>query len=93
MKLTLIAPTPSDICAFGVRSISAYIKSKGHSVKNIFLPTSLKGRQTGREFLFTYGERILDDVLDLARDSDLIGISFMTNYFDAAAQVTEKVKK
>lgn len=93
MKLTLITPTPPDICAFGVRSLSAYIKSQGHAVKNIFLPTALKGRQTGQEFIFTYSEDILDDVISLAKDSGLIGISFMTNYFDAAVQVTEKIKK
>ena len=93
MKLTLISPTPSDICAFGVRSLSSYIKSKGHSVKNIFLPTSLKGRQKGGQFIFTYSANILDDLIYLVRDSDVIGISFMTNYFDAAVQITEKIKK
>lgn len=93
MKLTLVSPTPSDICAFGVRSLSAYMKSKGHTVKNIFLPTSLKGRQAGREFVFTYSENILNDLVSLAKDSDLIGVSFMTNYFDAAVQITEKIKR
>jgi len=93
MKLTLITPTPSDICAFGVRSISAYIKSQGHEVKNIFLPISLKGRKTRFEICYTYDDNILDDMVNLAKDSDIIGISFMTNYFDAAVQITQKLKK
>ncbi len=93
MKLTLMTPTPSDICSFGVRSLSSYIKSKGHSVRNIFLPTSLRGRKADREFIFTYDDNIIEDVIALAKDSDAIGISFMTNYFDAAIQITKRIKK
>ena len=29
MKVTLITPTPPDLSAFGVRSLSAYLRSKG----------------------------------------------------------------
>lgn len=38
MKVVLVAPTPPDLSAFGVRSISAYLKSRGHGVNIIFLP-------------------------------------------------------
>jgi radical SAM superfamily enzyme YgiQ (UPF0313 family) len=93
MKLTLITPTPPDICAFGVRGLSSYIKNKGHSVKTIFLPSSLEAPKHRYDNIYTYEENILDDVINLAKDSDLIGISFMTNYFDPALKITEKIRK
>jgi len=92
MKLTLITPTPPDICAFGVRSLSAYIKTKGHIVRNIFLPTTFERWEKQKRLVLSYNLNILEDVIELARDSDLIGISLMTNYFDAAVQITEAIK-
>jgi radical SAM superfamily enzyme YgiQ (UPF0313 family) len=35
----------------------------------------------------------LDEVVELCRGSDLIGISFMTHFFDRARQLTEHLKK
>jgi len=91
VNLSLIAPTPPDICSFGVRSLSAFAKSKGHRVKSIFLPTSYERWETRRGLVHTYPDHILDSVVELVKDSDLIGISLMTNYFDAAVQVTRRI--
>ncbi len=32
-KLTLFSPTPPDLSAFGVRSLQATLKAKGHDVR------------------------------------------------------------
>lgn len=37
MKITLISPYP-DITAFGIRTISAYLKQHGHKTQLIFIP-------------------------------------------------------
>jgi radical SAM superfamily enzyme YgiQ (UPF0313 family) len=93
MKLTLITPTPPDTSAFGVRSISAFLRSKGRQVRLIFLPGSIGLLREEGEFIYSYPKNILTQIVDLCRDSDLIGVSFMTNYFDRAIQITKEIKQ
>ena len=82
MKITLISPYP-DIHTFGIRTISAYLKQKRHDVRLLFLP---------KDFTEQYENKTLDEIVTLAKDSHLIGISLMTNYFDDATQITQKLK-
>lgn len=93
MKVVLITPTPPDISAFGVRSLSAYLRDNGYDVKLIFLPGSIGLLREGGGFAYHYEKAVLDQILDLCKDADIIGISFMTNYFDRAIQITEKIKR
>lgn len=93
MKMTLIAPTPPDISSFGVRALSAYLRSHGHETKVIFLPGSIGLLKEGGEFVYSYDETTLEQITALCRDADLIGVSFMTNYFDRAIMVTRAIKK
>jgi radical SAM superfamily enzyme YgiQ (UPF0313 family) len=44
------------------------------------------------DFDMMYEDGVLDEVISLCRDSDLIGISLMTNYFHIAVQITGKIK-
>ncbi len=85
MKISLISPYP-DITAFGLRTLSAVLKENGHRTQMIFLPDPF-----GDEIVDgvpRYKEPALKDVLRLCRESELIGISVMTNFFDGAAQIT-----
>ena len=82
MKIVLLSPYP-DILAFGVRILSACLKRAGHNVKLVFLP---------RNFLKRYEEQTLNDVVDITKDADLIGISVMTNFFDNVIQITQAIK-
>jgi radical SAM superfamily enzyme YgiQ (UPF0313 family) len=93
MKVVLIAPTPPDISAFGVRSISAYLRHKGHDTRLIFLPGSIGLLQEGGEFVYSYRQEILDQIVELCQTADLVGVSFMTNYFDRAVQITNEIKR
>lgn len=90
MKIILISPYP-DITSFGIRTISAYLKQGGHQTKMIFLPDPY-----GDNIAYgikRYDERILDCLIPLCEDSDIIGITLMTNFFDGAVQITEKIKR
>jgi anaerobic magnesium-protoporphyrin IX monomethyl ester cyclase len=90
MKITLISPYP-DITSFGLRTISAYLKQNGHQTRMIFIPDPL-----GDNLLYgvkRYDDRVLDEVVNLCKGSDLIGITLMTNFFDGAVQVTERIKR
>ncbi|MBF0538265.1 MAG: B12-binding domain-containing radical SAM protein [Nitrospirae bacterium] len=93
MKLTLITPTPPDISAFGVRSLSAYLRGKGHAVDIIFLPGSIGLLKEGGGYVYSYEPALLDQIVEFCRNSQLIGLSFMTNYFDRATQVTQRLRK
>ena len=83
MKITLLSIYP-DIASFGVRTISAVLKKEGHSVDLIFLT---------KEFWERFEEKTLNDIVNLTKKSDLIGISLMTNFWDNAIQITNKIKE
>jgi len=90
MKITLISLYP-DITSFGIRVISAYLKQHGHKTQLIFLPDPY-----GDDIVYgkeRYENQILEEVVALCRQSDLIGITLMTNFFNGAVQLTKKIKK
>jgi len=83
VKITLLSIYP-DIASFGVRTISSVLKREGHSVDLIFLT---------KEFWEKFEEKTLDDVVNLTEKSDLVGISLMSNFWDNAIQLTQKIKQ
>lgn len=91
-KLTLFSPTPPDLSAFGVRSLQASLKAVGHDVRLVLFPGSIGLLQEDGSYIYRYPERVVDQALELAAGSDLVGVSFFTNYFDRAVQLTEAVK-
>lgn len=93
MNISLITPTPPDINAFGVRTISSVLKKAGLSTKIIFLPGGIERLRFDGNYIYRYSEKTLQQICGLCGDSDLIGFSFMSQYFDRAAQVTEYLKK
>jgi anaerobic magnesium-protoporphyrin IX monomethyl ester cyclase len=90
MHITLISPYP-DITAFGMRTISAHLKRYGYRTRLIFIPDPFgDDLQYGMK---RYTDQILDQVTFLCRGSDLVGVTLMTNFFDGAVQVTERIKR
>lgn len=83
MLITLISPYP-DIRAYGIRIISACLKREKHDVQILFLP---------KLFTERYENTMLDKLVTFSKESDLIGISLMTNFFDNAVQITQKLKE
>ncbi len=93
MKITIITPTPPDISAFGARALSSFIRTNGYDTRVIFLPGSIGLLKEGGEFVYHYDPSIIKQLIDLSKDSDLIGVSFMSNYYDRALQITRALKK
>ncbi len=89
MKITLISPYP-DVTCFGIRTLSAHLRSHGHRTQLIFLPDPFGDHLC--EGVPRYREPVLDEVVSLCRESDLIGVTLMTNFFEGAVQITEKLK-
>ena len=68
----------------GIRILSACLKREEYDVQVIFLPG---------DFTDKYEDTVLDEVVKLSVSSDLIGITLMTNFFDKAVQITQKLKE
>ena len=82
MKISLISVFPG-IHDFGLRIVSACLKQAGHDVNLFFLM---------KEFHKKYSETTMNNLVKLTKGSDLTGISVMTNWFDNAIQITQKLK-
>lgn len=93
MKITFVTPTPPDISAFGTRSLSAYLKKKGYATRIIFLPGGIEMLSDKGDVIYHYDEKVLEQIVEICKDSTLIGISFMTYYFDRAVEITNFIKK
>ena len=97
MNITLITPSSPNISAFGARSLSSFLKARGHTVCVITLSIIPDTYRNANGFLYArnyeYSNRIIDQTIEAASQSDLIGISFMTQYFSAAVQLTRAIKK
>ncbi len=83
MKITLIstATFPSDQ---GIRTISSVLKKSGFEVKIIFLAYS-------EDYKELYPEQALEEVVDLCKDSELIGINSFASTAPRAIQVINKI--
>lgn len=91
-SIVLIAPTPPDISAFGVRSLSAYLRRSGHTTRLIFIPGSAGLLTADGSYVYQYDPDVIEQLADLCRGFDLIGVSFMTYYLDRAVQITRELK-
>lgn len=94
MKVTLISPYP-DITNYGIRTLSAVLKEKGHQTQMIFMPDFAGDG----EYAHTakdenrYPPQVIEKMVELVKDSDLVGISLMTHYFDSSKQITRAIKQ
>ncbi len=93
MEISLISPCPEVVSAFGVRALSAYLKRAGYRVRVLYIPGSHRQLSPRGEFVYRYEDELLEQVYELCKDSQIIGISFMTYFFDRAVQLTRFLKK
>ncbi|MFA5014640.1 MAG: radical SAM protein [Actinomycetota bacterium] len=92
MKITLIS-FDSELFCVGLRLLSSCLKQKNHEVNCLFLSWDAYAKNKSCKFQIRYTEKLLNNIGELCRDSDLIGMSLMTNQFMQAVQVTEYLKK
>ncbi|MFH1972227.1 MAG: radical SAM protein [archaeon] len=70
--------------AFGTRAISSYLKSKGHKTQMLFFP-NVSDRQIN--------EKLLENIYEIVKDSDVIGISIMCSDYFESIKITKYLKK
>jgi radical SAM superfamily enzyme YgiQ (UPF0313 family) len=83
MKINLIS-TDSSVYCNGVRSISSYVKQKGHETRIIFLPQKFSSNKL-------YSDKVLKNIKSLI-DGDLIGISCDSFNSIGATQIIDFLK-
>ena len=93
MNIVLITPTPPDINAFGIRTLSSVLKQTGFDTKSIFLPGGIELLHFDGSYRYKYSEKILKQIAELCSDAALIGVSFMSHYLDRAIQITNYLKE
>ncbi len=91
MKVGLLSPY-SDITAYGLRILSAYLKANGIETAMLFIPHEPPTHTLLKRKAPRYNQRVLERVKAFAGNVDAIGISLMTNYFEGAIELTQAIK-
>ena len=91
MKVTLISPY-LDAMALGLRGLSSFLKEQGVECEMIFLPDYKSLLRDEPDFVKRFPDSLLDDVVHACAESDLVGISLMSNYFDRGLYLTRAIK-
>ena len=100
MKIALVSPTPMDHYSPCVRTLTSYLKLHGHEVRQIFLPADTYGHRFKESWkkgtwshIMQMPDSMVSDLVNLVRDADLIGVSFLTAMFDVAVQATRAMQR
>jgi len=92
MKITLISPYP-DIASLGIRIISSLLKQEGFITRLVFLPNITAEKSRKPQFVYLYDQMVVEELIEICGDSQLVGMSLMTNYFEGAVQITKAIKE
>jgi anaerobic magnesium-protoporphyrin IX monomethyl ester cyclase len=91
MKITLIS-VDDELYCIGIRILCACLRKEGHQVQMLFLPQVGQKTRTRKKFQMAYSPKLLEEIWLSCADSDVVGISLMTNYFYRAVNITEYLK-
>ncbi|MCK6526376.1 B12-binding domain-containing radical SAM protein [Myxococcota bacterium] len=93
MRVALINPTPYDLYAPGPRAISAYLKKNGHPTRMILVPGETSKYRFRDNFIYQLPLTMVEDLVELVKDCDVVGMSFMTYMYDVSVQMTRAIKR
>jgi anaerobic magnesium-protoporphyrin IX monomethyl ester cyclase len=82
-----------ELFTVGIRLLSAYLRQSGYIVQCVFIPLEFSGKVAKGKFRHAYSDSALSQLAQLCSDSDLIGISLLTNHFMQAVQITETLHR
>jgi radical SAM superfamily enzyme YgiQ (UPF0313 family) len=86
VRISLVSTYTHPI-ALGLRYVSSYLKAAGQDVRVLFMSSR---KDTARA---DFSPSLLEDFLARLKDSDVIGMSLMTNTFNRAALLTEHIRR
>ncbi|MDL1967038.1 MAG: cobalamin-dependent protein [Deltaproteobacteria bacterium] len=93
IQVSLISPY-SNTLNLGLRIISAILRNSGYKTQMIFLPShsSDSALNISPFSNIDYPETIIQQVVNITRDSSIIGISLMDNYMQVGIKLTQALK-
>ncbi len=91
-QLVIVSPYVDHI-AYGVRSLSSMVRSRGFATRLVFLPHLQPIQYLEYDFYNPYHEEVLRQMADLCRSASYVGISMMSNNFAQAVQITAHLRK
>lgn len=95
MRIVLIAPTQRNALGCGVRALSAFLRPRGHDVRMVFLPADVDLLRDEEAYLlarYSYPREVIEDVIELCRGADLIGLSLFTCFFEVSVELTDAIR-
>ena len=92
MHITLISPCAQINAAFGLRTLSAWLREHGHATRLLFLPDFDDYLDPADAREVRLEPRALDQLVSLCEGSDLIGLSVMTTHYRKAALLSDCLK-
>ena len=92
MKVVILAPNPPDCVSFGPRQLASVLREQGIACSVVFLRGSVKNNRFDGSYVYQYADTVIDDILSICADADVVGVSFMSLYWDRAVQLTEAVQ-
>jgi anaerobic magnesium-protoporphyrin IX monomethyl ester cyclase len=94
MKIALISPYP-DITNYGLRTLSSVLREAGHETQVICMPDFAGDGESKHVKMDEerYSPVVIEQLVEIMKDVDLVGITLMTHYFDSAKQLTRSVQE
>jgi len=89
--LVIVSPYVDHI-AYGVRSLSSMVRSRGFATRLVFLPHLKPIKYLEYDFFNPYSDEILDQLAELCRPAPFVGISLMSNNIAQAIQITRHLR-
>jgi len=93
MKVVILSPNPPDCVSFGPRTLSSVLRDAGIDCSVVFLRGSVGKNTFNSEFVYQYPQSMIDDILEICAEADVVGVSFMSLYYDRAVQLTRAVQE
>ncbi len=92
MKFTFISLGISTD-AIGRRILLSLLKQNGHQCHLVFLPTREDIQRRTTRSGYRYSDRVISQLTEVCRDSNLVGLSLMTHHYSVAVELTRKLQK
>jgi anaerobic magnesium-protoporphyrin IX monomethyl ester cyclase len=93
MRVVILSPNPPDCVAFGPRQLASVLRQNGHECSVVFLRGSVSQNRFDGGFVYKYPDTLIDDIVAECKSADVVGVSFMSLYWDRAIQLTRAIQQ
>ena len=91
-RVSIIELQSTDTLAVGARTLSSVARENGYDRKLIFLCGDNIVSHKGLDSPIIFPPAIENQILELVEGSDLVGVSFLTNFYERAAHLSDFIR-